>query len=512
MWNSFTQKIAFFSQVLFILFGLFGIFLLVSGHLPSFLADTLRTTSPYGSFTSKDLQLATKFLALLLMLVGILSTLSLVFPARFLSFIGQISNWIETKTDRKESNLSVAVFLVILTFCVYFTSFFIGFYSDDYTWLVVSENTRHDFSQIFSLIQSHFFRPAAHIYHFINYLFCRENPHFYHLIPLLLHGFSSFYLYLIIRKLTLDKKLSLLSAVLFCIYPVSNRAVMWISTGGTVFAGFIYLVAFYLFLSYIKNNKFGAFFLSVCFFIIGIFTHEAVIGLVPVFIILAFLFGNKKEIQASLLFLIICVIYLGFQFVLQSSGFVVTENIYRLDLALIIKNFGKYTFTAFVPQGHRVLYYFPSINLLVIILSSITVVFVLLKGTSFLRLAIVWYVCLVSPILPFNLPVQPRYLYLCSFAVCVLLSWFFLFIYRKLSPISQNTKIAAHILLTVMIAVNIMFINIASLRMKNESEIMKKYVESIKNNPQKMKEIKKGHLPKDSPLNYDHLKSALKLK
>jgi hypothetical protein len=197
--------------------------------------------------------------------------------------------------------------------------------------------------------------------------------------------------------------------------------------------------------------------------------------------------------------------------VLQSRSFLVTENIYRLDPILIIKNFGSYTFAAFIPQGHRLLHYFPWTSYLIIVFSIIFVSLLLLKGNHFLRLIIIWYICLLSPYLPFNLPVQPRYLYLPSFAVCVLLSLLCLFIYRRLILYSPNAKIASHILLIGMISLNIILINIASLRMRNETKIMKKYVQSIKHDALKIEDIKKGDLPEDSPLTLDHLKAALNL-
>ncbi len=511
MRDSMTRRIGILIQVLLILFGLIGIYISVFEPLPSFLASALGSPSPYGSFTLKSLQLVIQFVGLSLVLFGILSVLSLIFPAIFLSFLERSDEFIVKNLARSKHELFIALSLIALAFGVYFTSFLIGFHSDDYTLLVDSEKTLHAFSHIFSLSQSHFFRPVTHIYQLFNYILFRENPYLYHSISLLLHGLASFLLYAITKKLTHDKKIGLLAAVLFCVYSVSNRSVMWISGSDIVFAGFLYLIAFYLFLVYMGNRKTGFLLLSLCFFLMGIFAKEAVISLAPFLVVVSFFVGKEKERRNSILYLIIFAAYLGFLLVLQSRSFLITENIYKLDPILIIKNFGNYTFTAFIPQGHRLLHYFPWTSHLSTVFTLIFVSFLLLKGNSIVRLTVIWYLCLVGPYLAFNLPVQPRYLYLPSFGVCVLLSLGCLFIYRRLALNAPNAKIAFHLLLTAMIALHIILINIAALRMRSETEIMKKYVQSIKNDTQKMEDMRKGNLPQDSPLTYDHLKAALKL-
>ncbi|MBN1270665.1 MAG: hypothetical protein JXB26_00185 [Candidatus Aminicenantes bacterium] len=498
-------------QGLFLFIGTLGIYLLLSDSMISLLKNEIGGDSPYGFITHGDLRFATRSFAILFISIGFLSLLSIIFSDKILSslkiFGSIVSHWL----SQKKFCVFIALFLILLAFLVYFTSFQIGFHSNDYSWLNDSEKTSKKPSHIFSLSQSHFFKPVTHIYHFINYSLFKENPHLYHISGILLHGINSFLIFLICLILTNKKKLAIFASILFCTYPVSHRSVMWISANEIILAGLIYLLSLYLFLAYLKNNRLSFYILSAGLFIIGIFSKEAVISLAPVLFIAGIFFGKGKSKLSGVLFILFAAVFLIFQFFLQSESFLLEKNIYTMNIPLMLKNLNGYVFSSLLPQGHRIIYSFPQIRPIIFTAELILFAVLLFRGNYLTKFFLLWYIFLLLPFMPFNVPVQPRYLYLPSFALCILGGWFLIYAYKNLFSQSKMGTLAFHILLVFIISGYSLFINMAALRMKTQSEQMKKYIDLIKNDNRKIKEIQEGRLPQDSPLSYDDLKAALKL-
>jgi hypothetical protein len=286
---------------------------------------------------------------------------------------------------------------------------------------------------------------------------------------------------------------------------------MWISGSEIVFAGLIYLVAFYLFLLYLERKKLAYYVFSVLLFIFGLMAKEAVISLAFAAFLAAFLFLKRASRWSGFPLIIIAVAFILVQMSIQADSFLLDENIYSLRPGVMIQNYGGYTWASLIPLGHRVLFLYPSLKIVSLIALAVLIPILLVRGSNLLRFLMLWYILLLAPFMAFNLPVQPRYLYLPSFALSILLAWTLCVLYKKVFASSPRRKLAFAAGFCLLIAAALVQIHTAALKMRYESIHMNEYIEDIKSDPQKMREIKEGKLPDDSPLTYDHLKAALKL-
>ncbi len=468
-------------------------------------------TSPYGSYFLKDSEMISRIAAVFLMIIGCLALLSLLFPDKAVHVVDILKSMFTRMISQKTANILVCLVLIAITLCVYFASFQIGFHSDDYVWLMDSEKSAHSIWHVFSLSQSHFFKPITHLYHFTNYLLFNGNPHLGHISGLLFHGLNAFLLYLVAFALSDKKDLSFLAAVLFCVYSVSNRSVMWLSGSEITLAGSLYLLSILFLVFYLRNDKKLHLLLSVSFCILGMLAKDAVITVIPTLLLITFFWKRQKMTRVALPFVAIAVLDVIAQVIIQSGSFLVTGGIYQFKPGLLVKNFLLYFFSAVVPQGHKLLYAFPQIRLLVFIAVPAVILLIFVKAAKLVKFLLLWDILLLTPFLPFNIPVQPRYLYLPSLALCVLLACFSLYILRRFFSKSNKRILLFYILIVCFVAGNTLIINVAAIRMKGESDRMKSYLAAVKNDSQKMDAIRNGKLPEDSPFTLEHLQVALDL-
>lgn len=136
---------------------------------------------------------------------------------------------------------------------------------------------------------------------------------------------------------------------------------------------------------------------------------------------------------------------------------------------------------------------------------------VMIKGNKALRFLLFWHFFLLAPYLPFNLVVQPRYLYLSSLALSMIFAQALFAGYKNKMSLSRLRQVSFFMAVSVLAAGAVFQIHTAALKMRHESIRMNRYIEDIKSDPAKVRAILEGDFPDDSPLTHDHLKAALKL-
>ena len=486
--------------------------MLISGPNPDFFARTFDVASPYGSLIHRDVVMAVRLFSSLCVAAGLFAILALAFPGRLMKF----AEWAREKTQsgltRRRGVICVAVFLVLFSAIAYAGAFRIGFHSDDFAWMESTEKTTQDPGHIFSLSQSHFFRPVTFLYHTVNFNLFRKNPYALHISGVALHGLAALFIFLVALQLSDRVYLAITAALLFAAYPVSSRSVMWISGSEIVFAGLIYLSAFYLFLLYLDRKKLAYYILSLILFIFGVMAKEAVISLALATFLAGFLLSKRASRWSGLPFVVVAVFFIFFQMSVQAGSFLLEENIYSLNTGIMIKNYGGYTWASLIPLGHRMLVLYPFLKGLSLVVLAVLIPVVLVRGSNLLRFLVLWYLILLAPFMAFNLPVQPRYLYLPSFALSILIAWVLGVLYTKVFASSPYRKLVFAAGFCLLITAAFVQIHTAAVKMRYETIQMKEYIEDVQSDPQKMRDLQEGKLPADSPLTYDHLKSALRLK
>lgn len=494
-----------------VLGGCAGAALLMLAPVPAFISEAFGETSPYGALYQGDITAVIRLFSLICLGTGLFAVLSLAYPEWVWIRVERAKARAQSLLTGKRAVVLIAVILVLFSALIYTGAFRIGFHSDDFAWIDSTAKTAQDPGHMFSLSQSHFFRPLTFIYHTVNYTLFRNNPHALHIAGILLHGLAALFIFLIALELSDRVSLAITASLLFCAYPVSNRSVMWISGSEIVFAGLIYLVSFYLFLLHLKKGKFVAYVFSFLLFILGLMAKEAVISLAAAVLLAGILISKREFRWRSLPFILVAVAFLILQTIIQTDSFLLETQVYSLKPAIVIGNYGGYALASLIPLGHRILHLYPFLKWVSLAALAVFISAVLIAGSNRLKFLTLWFVCLLAPFMAFNLPVQPRYLYLPSFALCLLFAWILSAFYRKAFAISAYRKLAFIAGLCLLIGLSLVQIHTASIKMKYESKRMNDYIEKVKSDPQRMREIRDGRLPTDSPLTYDHLKAALNL-
>lgn len=241
------------------------------------------------------------------------------------------------------------------------------FARDDFGWLVAAKYG--NFLDFFNPnLETWFYRPVSQeLYFWLNYKIWHFNALGFHLTTIFLHFISAFLVYLIVKKL-LNKKVALLTSVLWGLNTIHYLSVLWVS-GFTMSGAVLFnLTAFYL---YIQNKKA----ISVVFFFLALLSNESAY-LFP-FVIFAYEYlcvqkdlslrlnrvikNFKKPLISSFPFIILNLFMLGvyFLFIDLPNG----EYGLTLNAVANVKTFFKYLLYPLVTSFDRD-YIFGLINIL----------------------------------------------------------------------------------------------------------------------------------------------------
>ena len=486
--------------LLLVLFGGVGAFLLLSGAF----AGLRGAATPYGLSLPGDGALFCGYAATLLIALGLLALGILLLPGRAERAASALLRGWRRLQERRALLL---LLLVALAFGVYAGSFRVGYYADDFVWRIQARRSAADLGHIFSLSVSHFFKPLTHLFHLLNFrLF--PGPHPAHATALLLHGVNGFLLYLVVSALTRRKGLALLSALLFCVYSVSNRSVMWISGGEITLAATFYLLTLHFYLAFLERPRRRSLALALLFCLLGLLTKEAVISVVPTLLLIALFWKRERLGITALLFGSLGLLYLALEYGIQSGGFLVTQGLYSFRPFLLLENLCLYPFVSLVPQGHKLLAALPQLRLAAFLVMPALALLLLARGKKPTRFLLLWDLLLLAPFLPFNLPVQPRYLYLPALALCPLLALLLLHCRSLLAGVKRGSSLFA-LTLVLILGLNVAIVHGAAIRMARESRQVEEYLRALRADPLRMDQVRRGLLPPDSPLTGDHLRAAL---
>lgn len=230
--------------------------------------------------------------------------------------------------NNRRIDFYLSLLLIGLTFLIYGKSLFYNFISDDWNIIVRRENFWKDSSNLrklflipedkeFNLSQAlleYFnssreisYRPINTLSYFLDYKFWKLNPLGYHLTNVIFHGLNALLLYQLAILLTLSRKASLISALIFLLHPIQVEAVAVPSFREDLLALFFYLVAFYLAIK-MKASRGNIPFLllavsSLLSYLLAILCKENAF-LFPFLLILYFYFSSEsKEVKMGVKFI-----------------------------------------------------------------------------------------------------------------------------------------------------------------------------------------------------------------
>jgi hypothetical protein len=216
------------------------------------------------------------------------------------------------------------------------------------------------------------FSPLGYILWDLLYKFFGLQAGYYTFIQLLMHAIASYLVFLLASKLSNDKKIGLLTGILFATNSRAYQAYMHLAINTSV-GVFLCIVLFFVYLSRIKNKYFTLQNAVILFliFLAAVGIREEGVMIVPMFAVYIWLFDaskiNKKNVKplfvmATGLFVFLLLRYISQKF---NTTFIpvglrvtfgsVIYNLISLPVKLVVQNIfsGVTIFKFLVANGHQ---------------------------------------------------------------------------------------------------------------------------------------------------------------
>ncbi|MBU0628983.1 MAG: tetratricopeptide repeat protein [Nanoarchaeota archaeon] len=367
----------------------------------------------------------------------------------------------------KDKRTKHILLIIALTILVYSNSFGNYFVYDDHSHILENKDIRY-LSNIPKFFTSSFvgiYRPIRSVAYMITYSIWRDNPFGYHLNNLLFHISITILIYLITLLLTEKKDIAFISSLLFGIHPIHTERVTNITGGFDLIGIFFIFLSFYLWILYSKKKENKFYILSIISFIIALFSSEEAI-ILPLAIILYEACFNKnnlkKELKKYSVFFAIGLLFVWLRFSILKIGARADEyiagNLY-LTLLTMAKVIINYLYLLILPID-LTLYHNITIakswidtgiiTSIALIISLILIAISCYKKKEMITFIIGWFFITLIPfynILPLQTMMAERYLYIPSFAFCLLIA---LAAHRSYN-LNRNIKIAAMLAIILLV-------------------------------------------------------------
>ncbi|HJQ24125.1 MAG TPA: hypothetical protein VKA60_09445 [Blastocatellia bacterium] len=292
-----------------------------------------------------------------------------------------------------------------------------------------------------------YYRPLFTVYLMIGWALFGTWAPGWHLINVLMHLLAVSFVFLILKRITGDIKLTSIATLLFALHPLRVESVAWISGVTDLFLALFLLPSFYLYVRYREDGNTNYLGGSVFLFLLAAFSKEPAVAF-PILIAAYELFVIHQErpfaqrLRAALLFPALFLMMASTYFVMRyhALGFVLNDPQFvtypphhvLLTIPLVIL---KYLGLLLWPLHLSIFHGTP------IVTSPLSLRFLLplagvaalaygawrLRGSRVARFAILWFAINLLPVLNLSafgadFLVQERYVYLSSMGFSLLLA------------------------------------------------------------------------------------------
>lgn len=296
------------------------------------------------------------------------------------------------------------------------------------------------------------YRPIVTITYFIDYFFWKLNPFGYHFTNLFLHIFNVILLYFFMNLIVKNKKIALITSLLFALHPVNANTVNAISFREDLlmFLFFISSLIMFIKVDFCKGVKSTFFYIiSVVLFFLSLLSKEMAVTL-PIILVLYdyfFVFNDKpKKIITSFKsrysgYLVAMLLYFWIRFFLINNnnnlGFKALIANFYLKLPIMFRVFVEYIKRLLLPiDAYHIWglppnmisgsFFEPAVLIAVaIIIGCFVVAMRTYKKRKLISFAFFWFFITLLPvsnIFPIVSLMANRYLYLPSIGFCFLIT------------------------------------------------------------------------------------------
>jgi protein O-mannosyl-transferase len=292
-----------------------------------------------------------------------------------------------------------------------------------------------------------YYRPLFTLYLMVGWFLFGTWAAGWHFINVMMHLLAVYFVFLILKRLTGDLKLTTIATLLFALHPLRVESVAWISGVTDLFLALFLLPSFYLYMRYRdegnKNYLAGSLFL----FLLAAFSKEPAVAL-PIFIgaYELFIINQDRKLTERLrsallfpaLFLMMAFTYFALRY--NALGFLLNDPnfaSYPLHQVLLTIPLAicKYIGLLFWPVNLSIFHSTPmvtsplSLRFILPVLGVVALAFGLwqLRGSRLARFGILWFAINLLPVLNLSalgtdFLVQERYVYIASVGFSLLVA------------------------------------------------------------------------------------------
>lgn len=231
--------------------------------------------------------------------------------------------------------MKLFIFLLI-TILIFGKSLFFYFVQDDFWLLYVSQvKTISDFFSLFiPNSQVVWYRPiSSHFFFFLGRLFFGLKPFAYHVIVFLTFVLIMYSLYVLVKKITLNKEVALISSIIYGSHQINTISLSWLSVYSFVLGPLLLLFTIYYYIDrkYLK---------AVVFYILGLLSNEII--LISPIIILSHQIINKRKINLTQLipYIIFAIFFILIRYVIYPYD--IKIDLYQAEFSIKIFDLFKF--------------------------------------------------------------------------------------------------------------------------------------------------------------------------
>jgi len=351
-------------------------------------------------------------------------------------------------------NLAAALVLFAIILISYINIFQNEFVWDDHVFVLDNPDIR-SFSNIklfFTQDVDGLYRPLRSLHYAFVYSIAGKNEFLYHFNSIFLHAIISALVFLIIYEIV-NKKIALVSALIFAVHPIHTDRVTNITAGFDLLGIFFMLLSFYLYIRYSKLGNKKYFLFSLLFFLIAAFSSEEAVVLPLLVVLYEFCFNRekfgKKLIRNNIIknyspYFIIGLFYAAIRFFVIGIRGRVEEYLagnFFLTMLTMPKVYVYYIYLLIFPvnltlfrEVEAVTSFF-DFKVLISALILVAIIFFTLKynKNKILFFSVFWFFIALIPfsnLLPMPIFMAERYLYVPSIAFSLLVSYFLFTIFN----------------------------------------------------------------------------------
>ncbi len=199
----------------------------------------------------------------------------------------------------------------------------------------------------------------------IDHLIGGGNPFMFHFTNLFLHLLNTFFVFLLIKRLTQNNFLAVLTCVLFGVHTLHVESVAWVSERKDVLYSFFFLISLTVYTTYASGKKGVYYGLSLLFFLLSLLAKGQAVVMIVILPFIDYVKGRKwfsiKVLSEKLPFFLLSLIFSWIAFRAQESANAIYFNYFTLPERVVFASFGlaQYLMKSLLPIGLSAFYPYP---------------------------------------------------------------------------------------------------------------------------------------------------------